>query len=79
MNAVNQNARPGEPGTGSSGERFLVSAPARRLQGVSDPLLAITGLWLVLDASARAEFIEDVRVSEPTLCAPLERTGGRHE
>ncbi len=73
-----RKTRPGgvSPETGCCEKRPFTTTPAGLPQGVSDPLLAITVLWLSLGSSARTEFLEDVLFSDPALCACLERDGG---
>jgi hypothetical protein len=79
MSAENQNARPGEPGTGCSGERPLPTAPARPTQGETEPQLALIKLWLSCGPRARREFLADVRFAYPEIWQGVENnlTGGR--
>jgi|LakMenEpi03Aug12_release.lakeMendotaPanAssembly.Ray.scaffolds.fasta_scaffold81107_1 hypothetical protein len=49
------------PRAGCCEKRPFDSTPAHPLQGVTDPLLAITTLWMRLGARARSEFLADVR------------------
>lgn len=49
------------PRAGCCGKRPFDSTPTHPLQGVTDPLLAIAALWMRLGASARSEFLTDVR------------------
>jgi hypothetical protein len=58
-----KETRPGgiPPETGCLRKRPLDSTPPHQLQGVTDPLLAIAALWMRLGASARREFLADVR------------------
>ena len=67
MNPEHQNARPGEPGTGRSGERSTSSASARTLQDASNPQLALTKLWLSCGPRVRREFLADIIASDPAL------------
>ena len=70
------------PKAGCCDKRLLISTPAHALQGVTDPLLAIVTLWMLLGATARREFLADVRTVYTDLWESVEgdSTGERgHE
>lgn len=68
-----ENARPGEPGTGSSGERLKDDTGNPDGQARESGFAAICKAWMRCGPTDRALFLADVRAGCPNLWRSIDR------